>query len=141
MGMTRDEVEAHILRVAAETDGVLAVYLFGSYAEGREHAESDVDVGVLLDRERYPTEDERFHVRLLLSAALSFYGGPDADVVILNDVPPTLGRTVVTRGIRLVCNDAEKEHAFVRDVQLQAADLDIFLRRMRTIMLESAVQR
>lgn len=34
--------------------GVAAVYLFGSHAAGREHRESDMDVGVLLLRDRYP---------------------------------------------------------------------------------------
>ncbi len=36
--------------------GVVAVYLFGSHAAGREHRESDVDLGVLLLRDRYPEE-------------------------------------------------------------------------------------
>ena len=29
---------------------VIAVYLFGSYAAGREHHLSDIDIGILLDR-------------------------------------------------------------------------------------------
>jgi predicted nucleotidyltransferase len=46
------------------------VYLFGSFAEGREHAESDVDLGFLLDRTVYPTEKERFDVRVDASSRL-----------------------------------------------------------------------
>jgi hypothetical protein len=51
------------------------------------------------------------------------------DVVILNDAPPELGRRIVTQGQRLYCADRQRDHAFVRDVQLRAADLASFLRR------------
>jgi hypothetical protein len=54
------------------------------------------------------------------------------DLVVLNDAPPGLGRQVV-RGRRLLCFDAEADHAFVRDVQLRAADLEPFLRRTRRL--------
>lgn len=135
------EVEARICRILRDFEGVVSLYLFGSFAEGREHGESDVDVGILLDREYYPDEKQRFDQRLLLSAALSLFHGPKADVVILNDAPATLGRAVVTRGKRLVCRDKEKDHAFVRDIQLQAADLDLFLRRMRAIKIHALERR
>jgi predicted nucleotidyltransferase len=46
--------------------GVAAVYLFGSHAEGRAHRESDIDLGVLLDWQRYPTREERFDARVSL---------------------------------------------------------------------------
>lgn len=34
-----------------EKPEVVAVYLFGSYAQGREKEQSDVDLGILLDRD------------------------------------------------------------------------------------------
>ena len=48
-----------------------------------------------------------------------------------------LTREIVTRGELLTCRDPEREHAFRRDVQLRAADLAPFLRRMRQIKLEA----
>ena len=36
----------------------------------------------------------------------------------------------------LACSDAERTHAFVRDVQLMAADLEPFLQRMRRLKIE-----
>lgn len=121
--------------VARELPGTLAVYLFGSFAEGREHAESDVDLGILLDRSHYPTERDRFDVRVLAGARLSDRLGRPADVVILNDAPPELGRAIVTKGKRIHCVDAEADHAYVRDIQLLAADIEPWLRRMREIKL------
>jgi predicted nucleotidyltransferase len=114
------------------------VYLFGSYAEARAHAESDVDLGVLLHRDLYPTPRERFAERVRLTAWLIGVLGINAvDVVILNDAPPELGRRIVTQGQRVYCADTQRDHAFVRDVQLRAADLAPFLRRTRRIILQA----
>lgn len=118
--------------------GVVSVYLYGSHAEARSHRESDVDVGVLLDRDVYPTRRERFEQRpRLISDVGSALGRNDVDLVILNDVSPELGARVATRGLLVSCSDPEKNHAFVRDVQLRAADLKPFLDRMRPIKLEA----
>ena len=119
-------------------NGVVAAYLFGSHSEGRAHSESDVDIGVLLDREIFATERERFEARLVLIGRLgSVLERNDVDLVILNDAPPELGARVVTEGIRVYCSDEGTDHAFVRDIQLRAADLRPFLERMRRIKVEA----
>lgn len=124
--------------MTAEPSGLVSAYLFGSHAEGRAHRESDVDLGVLLSRRAYPTDRHRFEARVRLSASLARELRVDrVDVVVLNDAPPLLARRIVTEGRRLVCADVEADHAFVRDVQLRAADLEPFLRRMRRLKLEA----
>jgi uncharacterized protein len=125
-----------------EPSGVLAAYLFGSHAEGRAHRESDVDVGVLLDWGRYASAKDRFDLRVMLGSELiEAVGNNRVDVVILNDAPPELGCAIVTRGVRVFCSDPEADHAYVRDIQLRAADLVPFLERMRRIKLEALTQR
>ena len=120
----------------ARPPGVLSVYLFGSHASGRAHRESDVDVAILLDRAHYPTRAARFEARLRLSGWLAGKLRPHpVDVVILNDAPATLGRRIVAAGQRVACTDEVADHAFVRDVQLRAADLEPFLRRTRRLKL------
>jgi predicted nucleotidyltransferase len=122
--------------------GVVSAYLFGSQAEGRAHRESDVDVGALVDPRTYPTEHDRFELRLRLGSCLeAALGGRKADLVVLNDAPPGLGRHIVTSGRRVHCADLDLDHAFVRDVQLRAADLEPFLRRMRRIKLAAIARR
>jgi predicted nucleotidyltransferase len=131
------ESELAALLGREEFSDVLAAYLFGSHAEDRAHAESDVDVGVLLDVSRLRSERERFDRRLELMFELAeAVPGRTLDLIILNDVPPQFGRHIVTRGRRIHCSDAEADHAFVRDVQLRAADLEPFLRRMRRLKLQ-----
>ena len=116
-----------------------AAYVFGSVAEGRAHRQSDVDVALLLVRGAHPSASDRFEARLRLSARLADRLGRPVDVVILNDVAPGLGRHVVTQGSRILCRDTDADHAFVRDVQLRAADLDPFLRRLRRVKLRALV--
>lgn len=116
--------------------GVAAVYLFGSHAAGRAHRESDVDLGVLLRWDAQPERDDRFAVKLRLIGELGSVVAPAAaDVVILNDAPPLLGRHVIN-GERIYLADAAADHAYVRDVQLRAADLEPWLRRMRRLKLD-----
>lgn len=119
-----------------EGRGLIAAYLFGSHAEDRAHRESDVDIGLLLDRREHATSAARFEERLRLAARLAAaLGRSDLDLVILNDAPPGLARRIVLDGRRIVCSDPEAEHAFRRDVQLLAADLEPFLRRARALKL------
>lgn len=110
--------------------GVVAAYLFGGYAEARAHRDSDVDVGVLLDRARFPGARERFDEGVRVAGALgAALRHPRIDLVVLNDAPPGLAARITTEGVALHCSDPEAEHAFRRDAQLRAADLLPFLRR------------
>ena len=136
---TRTSLVAKLAAAFANSPrGVVSAYLHGSYAEGREHGESDVDVGVLLDYAEYSDHTERGDARVTLTGQLGVaLGRNDVDVVILNDAPAPLARHVVLDGIRVFCRDEEADHAFRRDVQLRAADLAPFLQRMRRIKLET----
>ena len=116
--------------------GVVSVYLFGSHAEGRAHRESDIDLGMLLDWQRYPTRAERFDARVRLGSNLiHVLRHNEVDLVVLNEAPPLFGRRIVTEGSRLFLGDPAADHAYVRDVQLRAADLAPWLRRMEKIKL------
>ena len=71
---------------------VVAAWLFGSHGEKRAHLESDVDVGVLLDRRLLPTAAQRFDLRLRLTSDLIHaLGRNEVDLVVLNDAPAVPG--------------------------------------------------
>lgn len=123
---------------AQTTPGVISAYLFGSHARGSAHRQSDIDVGVLLSREVFPSAKGRFDQRVRLSAELvDALDHNEVDVVVLNDAPPLFARNVVTAGTRVFCSDTSADRDFVRDTQLRAADLAPFLRRTRKIKLEA----
>jgi predicted nucleotidyltransferase len=123
---------------ATDEPGISAAYLFGSAARGQMHRESDIDVAVLLDSSVHASRLDRSEARIRLSAtlaaALKF---DDIDLLVLNDLPPLFARAIVLRGTRVLEADPEANHAFVRDVQLKAADLEPFLRRMRALKVEA----
>lgn len=137
--MSHERVEERLgAHLAGRAPGIVSAYLFGSVADGRAHRDSDVDVGMLLDRAVFPSADERMEVRISLGSELvDVLDINDVDLVILNDAPPELGRAIVTRGRRVHCADAETDHAYVRDVQLGAADLAPWLRRVRRVKLDA----
>lgn len=117
---------------------LVSLYVFGSHAEERAHRESDVDLGLLLDRTLLPTAEARFAERVRVSAwAVGVLHHNAVDVVVLNDAPPHLSRRIVYTGQRVFCRDVDADRDFVRDVQLRAADLEPFLRRTRRIKLDA----
>lgn len=134
--MREATIAATLARALTERlPGVVSAYLFGSFATGRAHRESDVDVGVLLSRDVYPQPGDRFEARLHLVGSLRADVGREVDVVILNDAPPTLARHVMTTGRRVAVLDEEADHAFLRTTLSRAADLEPFLRRTRRVKL------
>jgi hypothetical protein len=94
--------------------------------------------GVLLQWDRHPTPSDRFDMRVRLGSDLiAVVHHNEVDVVILNEAPPLLGRKIIYDGIRVFLGDPETDHAYVRDVQILAADLEPWLERMRKLKLEA----
>jgi predicted nucleotidyltransferase len=122
-------------------NGLIAAYLFGSRAAGTEHAESDVDVGVLFDHAAVPVPADRARLAVRLGSELiGATHSNRVDVVVLNDAPPELSASVLTGGTRVFCSDTEADRAFRRRTISLAADQAPFLRRMRRIKLAALVR-
>jgi predicted nucleotidyltransferase len=127
-----------VLTIASSLEGVpgvVSAYLFGSMANGRAHRESDVDIGLLLDRRAYRTPSDRFEARLRLTGRLGAAVARDVDLVILNDAPPQLARHILTRGLRLMISNVPADHEFFRNTLSRAADLEPFLDSTRRTKL------
>lgn len=128
-------IESALIAGLDASAGVISAYLFGSMADNRARLDSDVDVGVLLDRRVYRRAVDRFDARLRLITRLQAAVGREVDVVILNDAPPQLVRHIMTRGRRLMVSDIGLDHACLRTSLSRAADLEPFLRRTRRVKL------
>lgn len=103
------------IELARKDDRLDAVYLFGSYALGRQTHLSDVDVAVLLDSS--VRQDAYFGIRLSLMAELSRALGTDkADLVILNEAPYALAYRVFRDGQLLFMRDgAGDQHTYFKE--------------------------
>ncbi len=97
------EIEALLERIvdwAQEQEEIIAVYLYGSYAQGRASALSDIDIAVLTQ----PIEEQRTLWRLEDHWSAQW---PDAvDLHVLNLAPLTFRYEVIANGKRLWAADS-----------------------------------
>jgi len=87
---------------------ILEAYLFGSYARGCVHANSDVDVAVYVREAEVESRTEKYawgYQANLTAHLMDALGTNDVDVVILNRAPPLLYHRVLRDGIRLLSRD------------------------------------
>jgi len=96
--------EAGLVAFLATQPDVVAAYLFGSLAQGRATAHSDVDIAVLLTRapDLLAGEPDR---QLQLMGDLRRFADREVDVVVLNTAPPLLQNQVLKYGRRLYERD------------------------------------
>ena len=99
-----DRALVDLLRNAV--DGLIAVYRFGSTAEGVSHPASDTDVAVLA-RAPIPAV-ARFEIQEHLASRL----GRDVDLVDLTAASPVMAIQVVARGRLLYDGDSDARGRF-----------------------------
>jgi len=89
---SKEEIVRAVAQFAAEQPTVLAAYLFGSAAQNRLAAESDVDVGLLFE-----TSPEALRL-LELQDDLTTVLKRQSDLVSLNQASPILAMQVLKHG-------------------------------------------
>lgn len=108
---------------------VVVAYLFGSRAEGRAHAQSDYDVGVLLPVCLATDECSKWRMELL-GRLMDAYHADVVDVVILNEAPPLLRYEVIRHRHVLFNRDDEARVAFEVRTMQEWRDWEPRLRRL-----------
>lgn len=113
---------------AAHPGDAVAAYVFGSVARGEAGATSDVDVGVLLDRDPPRTLGG---LCLDVQADLERALGRPVDLVVLNRAPVDLVHRVLRDGVVVLDRDRPARLRF--EVQARAEWLDLlpYLERYR----------
>ena len=109
-------------------DGVIAVYLFGSFARGSERPESDVDVAVLYADAPAKTFDG---LPLALEERLERQLGRTVQVVVLNHASADLIHHVLMDGKLLIDRDPSSRIQFEVRARNEYFDLQPILRRYR----------
>jgi predicted nucleotidyltransferase len=97
-----------------------------------DHPDSDLDIGVLPERDRYLTVE----AKVLLAFALEeLFGVSRVDLVVLPQAPPFLALEII-RGELLFTRDAREEAEYQLYVLRRAGDLVPWERQHRRMLLE-----
>ena len=99
------ELEKKIAGYFRKKKEVIAVYLFGSHAEGKNRKLSDIDIGILLDEDSLDFANEK---KKEYAAVLGRSTRKDIDAIILNLAGEGLLRQVFLKGKCIVVNDSRK---------------------------------
>ena len=92
----RETIGAKIRDVLANEEGLIAVYLFGSQAEGKAHHLSDIDIAVLFDDQM--SSEQLFERTLAIGSLLEQALPCTVDVIPLNRAGPLLRFQVIQKG-------------------------------------------
>lgn len=116
---------------------VVAVYLYGSRAEGKEGRASDVDIGVLIDSSDRKTQvEKRTRYMLDLSAVLR----KEIHPVILNSAGEELMRQIFIKGKCILVNDPKKLSLFKMTMFARIADFSYYRRQMQSGLIRNIME-
>jgi predicted nucleotidyltransferase len=118
--MDTEEIVARLKEFAQARSDIIAVYLYGSYANGTARSTSDIDVAVLFS----PSVPDALKAELELDTMLSSLPGlAKVEVAALNRVSLRLRAEVLQTGLRVYCRDEEARAAFEFDTMRQWWDM------------------
>lgn len=110
--MTTEELKNHIATYCATRPEIVACYIFGSRAIGKERAGSDVDVAFLLDATILPAE--YYNLKMTYYSWLERALRLDIHPLIMNDAGEVVLGQVFGKGDVIYLKDAEELRGFRR---------------------------
>lgn len=112
--------------VISEHEEVIAAYLYGSAAQGRMRADSDIDVGILLADDA--VTDHRYVVRMARELQSRCRLDREVDLRVLNRRPIRFLNQVMRYGELVFVRDEKKRVEFETGVLKEYLDFKPFLR-------------
>ena len=85
-----------IQKISVDTD-IVALYVFGSLAEGRLTPLSDLDFGLLLSNRLSKRQRSEKHLELF-GTFNRFLHSDEVDLVLMNDAPPRFAHQIIRTG-------------------------------------------
>ena len=131
--MLSEATEHRLRNVFANHPAVRAAYVFGSVAADRERERSDLDLGVVVDSDRWePTDDKVPLVTDCMEAAERDW----IDLVVLNGAPLVLQFEAVRPNVLLYARDDFHHGRFFSKVARMYWDFEPHFRRQREALKE-----
>ena len=102
-------IEKKIANYFENKEGIIAVYLFGSYASGKVRTRSDIDLAILFDSRDRDNNNRRLDKYLIdLSRILK----KDIQLTAMNFASEELLKQIFKKGRCLIVNDSKKLACF-----------------------------
>jgi uncharacterized protein len=118
------------------TKDIIAVYLFGSYAEGRERPSSDIDIGVLLNEKNNDLEK---NIQNTFIVELSRIIKKDIHLIILNSASEELMRQIFLKGKCILVNDKKRLAIFEMVALSKIAEFAYYRNQMQKGLIKKVM--
>lgn len=130
--MDTDRIEDAAGTVFAERNDIVAAYLYGSAAEGTEHADSDIDIAVLF--EQPPDDLPELDIAQELAAELDT--PREIDVRVLNDAGLRFTHQVLKHGTQIYTCDEDAAVEFEEEFYRRYLDMKPLIEEHDRIRME-----
>jgi hypothetical protein len=117
--------------------GIVAVYLFGSYAKGKEHGTSDIDIGLLFDTMNPVLAKQKTDTMMI---DLSRIFRKDIHPVILNFTGEELLRQIFLKGKCILIMDSRKLARFKMTTFSKIADFAFYKNQMQSGLIRNIME-
>ncbi len=111
---------------------VEVAYYFGSFAEGKENRESDLDIAVLCKRGSVPSTEKVWELRLELADLC----GRDVDILILNDAGLVIAMQVISKGKVFIENTQKAHEMYAAEIFSRYAEFKELVKPMEDNILK-----
>ena len=138
MTVPTDVLKQKISSYFKDQHAVVAVYLFGSHAAGKDRPFSDVDIGLLFDDADTKNASEKLEDYL---AELSRIIRKDIHPVIMNSAGELLLKQIFLKGDCILVNDKKKLSRFKMIMFSRILDFSFYLAQMQSGFVRKMIGR
>ena len=132
-----NKLKEQIIDYFKNKEEVIAVYLFGSYAEGKERYLSDIDIGILMDRkERDFVTRRRNDYMVELARILR----KDIHPVILNSASEELLKQIFSKGQCIIVNNSRELARYTMVMFVKIAEFAYYRRQMQSGLIRKVME-
>jgi len=118
--------------------GIMAIYLFGSRAEGAPSFKSDIDIGIIL-KDTSRLEDTRYLYKTIYNELSNVFPRNELDIVFLQKAPVPLQYNAITSGRALYEDDPVTKADYEQDIINKYLDFKPMLDYIDSIALRRHV--
>ncbi len=132
-----NKLKEKIIDYFKNKEEVIAVYLFGSYAEGKERYLSDIDIGILMDsKDRDFVTRRRNDYMVELARILR----KDIHPVILNSASEELLKQIFSKGQCIIVNNSRELAQYTMVVFAKIAEFAYYRRQMQSGLIRKVME-